>query len=284
MENRSDLAVSAEAGALVAAPQRPRRRYRQKLKTLTYVNLDQANGGIIRDLNETGVAIQALAPLRTNQQIHLRFELLNPRVRVETAGRVAWANTIGQAGVEFVNLPQRSQRLLKEWIFTQLLATAHQVSWDSIFIHHKRGEEATELRFSAAARPVIRLKPEEISSHALLDSKLQGDEKELRLEPLRLSWCPFPISPRGLSRLVDGLILTSAIFLFSVVAVALTHTFPPWPIALGLGIGATGMFVTLYWLLFVVWIGVTPGTRMAQLAASDSQNGKHEEEDRPRFR
>src|SRR5215470_4104215 len=71
----------------------PRRRQhpRYTLRSLAYVKLDQGNGGIVRDLTESGVAIQAVAPLRRGQEVTLRFDLLSPRARVEARGHVAWA-------------------------------------------------------------------------------------------------------------------------------------------------------------------------------------------------
>lgn len=280
MEYGSDPVTGAGTANAVIAARRPRRQYRQKIRALAYVNLDHANGGIIRDLSEAGIAVQAVSPLRTNQQVHLRFELLSPRIRVETAGRVVWADATGQAGVEFLDLPPRSRRLLKEWLFTQLLAMAHQAAWDSIFVHHGRGEEATELLFSASARPAIHLETEEVIS-----PRLHREEGENQPEKLRLLWCPVPISPGSLARLVDGLILFSAMLLFSVVSLAMTGVFPAWPIALAIALGITSTFALLYWFLFGIWIGATPGTYLARLASSDTANGMYpEEEERPRFR
>ena len=46
MEYRSDLATAESSEAAPA-----RRYYRHKVQNLAYVNLDQGNGGIIRDLN-----------------------------------------------------------------------------------------------------------------------------------------------------------------------------------------------------------------------------------------
>jgi len=57
----------------------PRSHYRHALRTLTYVTLDEANGGIIRNLNHEGVAVQAVAAPRVQQRIRLRFELRFPR-------------------------------------------------------------------------------------------------------------------------------------------------------------------------------------------------------------
>jgi len=277
MEYRSDLGTAEETSSAAVAPRRQRSHYRQKLHSLAYINLDHANGGIIRNLGEAGAAIQAVAPLRVNQQVHLRFELLSPHLPVEATGRVAWADPLGQAGVELLAIPQRSRRLLKDWLFTQLLAMAHQAAWGSIFIHGKRGEEAPELLFSSAPRPAIRLEPQEIGSPTPRD-------REDRPATLDVASCPVPISLRALSWLVDGLILLSAVLLFSLASLAMTHVFPAWPVALALELGVTSIFATLYWFLFVVWIGGTPGTRLAQFVGGDCNGMNLEEEDTPRFR
>ena len=78
------------------------RHYRHQIQTLAYVNLDQSNGGIIRNLGDSGMAIQAVAPLYVNQQVFLRFDLANPRVRLEATGRVAWADPVGRQGSSFL--------------------------------------------------------------------------------------------------------------------------------------------------------------------------------------
>src|SRR5215510_2976935 len=103
------MAFSTEAAAVCEAqPVARRRQYpRITLRSLAYVKLDHANGGIIRDLTESGIAIQAVGPLEPGQEVALRFDLLSPRVRIETRGRVAWADPGGQGGIEFSGLPPR---------------------------------------------------------------------------------------------------------------------------------------------------------------------------------
>src|SRR5271167_2365570 len=125
MKSRSNLVERQETKPTDVAPHNRRRPYRQKICTLAHVNLDTANGAILRDLSEFGIAIQTVTPLAPNQQVHLRFELPAPRVRIEAAGRIAWTDSWGQAGVQFLNLQQRSERLLKQWIFTQILSSVY---------------------------------------------------------------------------------------------------------------------------------------------------------------
>ncbi len=265
------MEVSAAASSspeVLADEPRPRRRYyRQKVQNLAYVRLDQANGGIIRDLSESGIAIQAVAPLRVNQEVSLRFELLNPRARVEARGRVAWADPLGQAGMEFLDIAERSRHMLKDWIFTQLMATAqHAERAESIFIHQKGTESATELTFSDEARPAIALQPDEEDSQA----------------SVQVLGSPFRISARGISRMVDSLVLLCAVLLFAIISLGMTNLFPTWPLAIALAVGITSMFAAVYWYLFAVCVGMTPGEHLARVAYGNV--GGAEEDELPRFR
>src|SRR5438034_8998016 len=116
----------------------PRRRQypRYTLRSLAYVKLDQGNGGIVRDLTESGIAIQAVAPMQPGQEISLRFDLLSPRVRVETRGRVAWADSNGQSGIQFDPLPVRLQKSIRDWLLLQMLSAASVSGRDTIFANY----------------------------------------------------------------------------------------------------------------------------------------------------
>src|SRR5580693_2191617 len=105
MKPQSNL-VESQGAELAGVPRNLRRPYRQKIRTLAHVNLDAGNGAILRDLSEFGIAMQTVTPLSLDQQVQLRFELPAPRVRIEAVGRIAWTDAWGQAGVQFLDLPQ----------------------------------------------------------------------------------------------------------------------------------------------------------------------------------
>ena len=153
MDSQPVLAVSGAAAFAHPAEDNQRRHYRHKIRTLAYVNVDSANGGILRDLSEFGIAMQATAPLLRGEQVQLRFALANPHVRIEATGQVAWTDPLGQAGIEFLDLPARSRRLLKEWLFTQILAEAYLFSpCDSVSDHSGGSQAEAGLLFSASPR------------------------------------------------------------------------------------------------------------------------------------
>ena len=101
--------------------------------TLAYVNLDHANGGIILNLNEHGMAVQAAAPVHAPAPVHVNFQLPGTRTFVEAAGEVCWASA-GHAGIQFVGLAEPERRKLKEALFDSLLtrcAAAHGVATEA---------------------------------------------------------------------------------------------------------------------------------------------------------
>jgi hypothetical protein len=250
--------------AVESEPQvHPRRRHypRQTLRSLAYVTLDEGNGGIIRDLTESGMAVQAVARLHPGQEVSLRFELLSPRVRVDARGRVAWADSSGQAGVQFFGVTARSQRSLRDWLLFQMLSAATISGRDSMF-------SAIEpaLSFSAAARPAIVVE----TPFAVEDS-----------ESSRVNWGFLSLSARIFSIFVDCLVLLCAVLLFSISSIAVMGGLPAWPLAAALFFTALTIFVAVYQILFSdLLYGATPGRRLAMLASN--QRG-HDGQDQ-RFR
>ena len=156
-----------QAASFPAQPARAHHRFAPR--TLTYVTLDEGNGGIIRNFNRTGVAVQAVAPLRLQQRVRVRFELRFPRLRVEVCGEVSWASTSGQCGIRFVDLPAGAGDQIDEWIFSNLLESAVYVADRSRSVFGASSgaqvvsispEEHDGLTLSPAPRPAIRLERE----------------------------------------------------------------------------------------------------------------------------
>ncbi len=253
------------------------RRYRHRINSLAYVKLDSTNGGVIRNLSEYGISIEAVEPLRMGQEVNLRFDLTNPRQRVEAKGRVAWENPQGYAGLEYLNLSIPLRRRLKEWIFTQLLATAELAGRGSIFAEPGISAEGQALTFSENPRRPIVLAIEPPT--AALAGVSQTDSPD----PREIS------SAQGVGTpwwLVDALILVCAVLLFLVIALGMTNSVPAWPVAVMLMLGVATAFAGLYWFLFPFWMGITPGEHLARLTTDDGADFSSDgsDQDRPRFR
>lgn len=77
---------------------------------------DKPVDGILLDLSETGMDILAAQPLRAAASVSGSFKLPGESTELEVRGETAWANPNGEAGVEFLDLPEKIQATLKKWI------------------------------------------------------------------------------------------------------------------------------------------------------------------------
>jgi hypothetical protein len=282
-----------------------RSHYRHELRTLTYVTLDEANGGIVRNLNHEGVAVQAVGPLRQQQRVRLRFELRFPRLRVETYGQVAWASSSGHCGIRFVDLPEPTGHQIDKWIFSNLLdAIAREAAHPRpIFgasvvsiVREENGddddaqndEQNDGLTLSAPPRRAIRLEPR-LAGRGQPQALHEHSEKEplnAVASPVhhpsahdpshyhpsqhdasaQLSWLSRPLSGRTLAWLVDSLVVIAALLLFALIFLSIAHELPRWRLALGAASAAAVLVTAAYWTLFTVFGGTSPGARLAQAA------------------
>ncbi len=235
---------------------RRRRHPRQTLRSLAYVTLDGGNGGIIRDLTESGIAVQVVAPLRPGQEMDLQFDLLSPRVRVEGRGRVLWANPGGQAGILFLDLASRTRRALRNWQLNQMFATAALSGRDSMF---SAVPFVRDLSFSIERRRAIiveSLEPPFVDSESL---------------PIRWKFLKFPA--RWFAMGIDAMLLLVAALLFAGSSIWIMGSLPPWPIAAVLFLTSSTIFVAVYELLFSELLArVTPGKRFAKLVAQEDES------------
>ncbi len=277
------LATRAEGEGREDAVRTPRQHFRHSLACLAYVRLDHANGGIIRNISLSGIGIQAVGRLHAGQVMHLRFELLRPKVRIEATGQVAWANEFGQAGITFLNLPPRPQRVLKEWLMTDLLAAASELAPGKAPILHPIDHivAADGLIVSDAPVPSITIGDSAASAG---ESDATSDSEGPAEMPLRFSWWPADISPGTFAGFVDFLVVASAVLLFSVIAIESTGIIPsPW-IGTAFAVFLAGAFGMIYYVLFTGLSGHTLGRKLARIAAEDLAWMNNSEEQSARFR
>ena len=251
--------------AVSSRAQQARTTHRHDLRMLTYVVLDEANGGVIRNLSHRGAAVQAVAALRAQQFVRVRFELRHPRLRVEARGQVMWANPSGQCGVRFIDLPPRMVRQINEWIFGNLLQTIpqHGGRVGSIFGSGLGVlSEEDGLIVTPSPRQVIQLETRTAVADVLPDERETAD------------WLSQPLSARGLAWMVDSLIMIAAFLLFSLMFLAIAHELPRWPLSLEVGLGAAIFIPSFYCVFFYAFGGASLGARLARLVGSGQKDGE----------
>jgi hypothetical protein len=291
-----------------------RLRHRHGVRTLTYVTLDQGNGGILLNVTRNGVAVQTVAAVRLGQRLQVRFELFAPRVRVNARGEVMWSTSSGRCGIRFLDLSAKSAHQLDEWTFAKLLEGASPLSHasESVFAASRANAlQAPAPRSSAAAHSPRQDQDEGLDAESDgSDDSAQSDSSDnliissarvrvidlpkpnLTSSPavpnpvafdgpasdpaLRLDWLSQPLSGRGLAWIVNGLVVTAAWLLFVLVFLSVLRDVPKWP-----GYMVTGAAIAvaaLYWGFFRMFAGASLGVKLAQLA--DARDQPEPEENR----
>ncbi len=258
-----------------------RAHHRQSLHTLTYVTLDEANGGIVRNLNHEGVAIQAVGALRLHQRVRVRFEVRHPRVRVDCQGEVAWADASGQCGIRFLDLSPQTIRQINEWVFGDLLDSIPSRTTSIFSAVSDAPAEGDGLLLSASARKVIQLQPQDTGGHSLPSWETDSDAPAFA--PIELDWLSRPLSGKQIAWTLNSLIVLAALLLFSLIFLAVTHELPRWPLDVEAGFGAVIFVIAFYWVFFRVLGGTSMGARLARMAGSDFSRDDNVE-DSARFR
>ena len=264
-----------------------RAQHRHELRTLTYVTLDQANGGIVRNLTNNGIGVQVVAAVRPKQQLRVRFELRYPRLHVETRAEVVWATFSGQCGILFLDMPPVLQQQVNQWIFGNLLEgiSLHAGPSESIFApRNGRGTQSDQKGNGNVATPgevgvddgllvsATPVKVIELPMHREPPEAVIREEDVVATPQPRSdqrAWLARPLTGRPLAWTVDALVVVASLLLFTFVFLSVTREAPPWPLASVAG--AALMMAGLYWVFFRLFAGRSLGARLARIAEPDAE-------------
>lgn len=99
-------------------PEKDRRLHaRQKIRSLSYVKMGDSNGGIVLNISEGGISVQAAAVLDPTEPVTMWLEIPKVRDRVEVTAEVAWlSGSKKEAGLRFVDLPESTLQQIRNWM------------------------------------------------------------------------------------------------------------------------------------------------------------------------
>jgi PilZ domain-containing protein len=85
--------------------------------SIAYVELGEGNGGVIANISEGGLAVQAAMALVEDSLPCIRFQLGPAKYRVQTRARVTWkSDSKKSAGLQFQDLPEEARAKISEYI------------------------------------------------------------------------------------------------------------------------------------------------------------------------
>jgi TonB family protein len=96
---------------------------RHPIRSLAYVELDEGNGGIILNIGEGGMSVQAVTSLMDDFLPEVRFQLAETESWIEAKARITWTSESRKlAGLEFIGLSAESQNRIREWLSRETFA------------------------------------------------------------------------------------------------------------------------------------------------------------------
>jgi TonB family protein len=109
-----------------------RRLPRLRLPSLAYVDVDADNGGILLNLSETGLALQAVAPFSGLTRVALRIQPPKPRKRLDLQAEITWlSESKKEAGLQFLELADNTRVEIANWISAEGGARGSRATSDS---------------------------------------------------------------------------------------------------------------------------------------------------------
>jgi CheY-like chemotaxis protein len=104
--------------------------------SIDYAGIEQQKATLV-DLAEDGMAVNFGKRMPPTCKIYFQFQLPGQPGTVRLSGQVAWQDWNGRAGVQFIDVPQTSRRVLTEWLKMNLSeATQRGLAAEPVEVEH----------------------------------------------------------------------------------------------------------------------------------------------------
>jgi CheY-like chemotaxis protein len=90
--------------------------------TIDYAGVERAKATLV-NLAEDGMSVNFGKKLPPTCKVYFQFQLPGQISNVRLSGQVVWQDWNGRAGIQFVDVPQGSRRVLQEWLKTNVAET-----------------------------------------------------------------------------------------------------------------------------------------------------------------
>ncbi len=107
-----------------------RRAVRHRVHSPAYASLSGSSRDAVLELceilniSESGMCIQASAPMPVNRLLPLVLDLSETGDRIHTTGHVAWSDESGKTGIRFPEMPEASREQLQRWLAANAASAA----------------------------------------------------------------------------------------------------------------------------------------------------------------
>lgn len=101
--------------------------------TVDYANVQQENATLV-DLAKDGMAIRFGKRFPPTSKVYFQFRLPEQATSVRLSGQVIWQDWNGRAGVQFIDVPKTSRRILDDFLSTNLPAETRQEQFSDVMV------------------------------------------------------------------------------------------------------------------------------------------------------
>jgi len=103
---------------------------------IDYAGMEQARATLV-DLAEDGMAVNFGKKLPPTCKVYFQFQLPGQMASVRLSGQIVWQDWNGRAGIQFVDVPQSSRKVLREWLGMNLRNSAkHELAVEQVEVEH----------------------------------------------------------------------------------------------------------------------------------------------------
>jgi CheY-like chemotaxis protein len=134
-----DRALSTLRAAQAVLYRDKRRNARASIHTqamIDYAGVEQARATLV-DLAEDGMGVNFGKTLPPTCKVYFQFQLPGQTATVRLSGQVVWQDWSGRAGIQFVDVPKSSRRVLGEWLKLNLEEAARMaLAAEAVEVEH----------------------------------------------------------------------------------------------------------------------------------------------------
>jgi CheY-like chemotaxis protein len=113
--------------------------------TIDYAGAEQSKATLV-DVAEDGMAVNFGKHMPPTCKVYFQFQLPGQTKTIRLSGLVVWQDWSGRAGVQFVDVPQSSRRLLSEWLQKNLSDAPRQESPSNSAVEHEEAKAEVEAK------------------------------------------------------------------------------------------------------------------------------------------
>jgi CheY-like chemotaxis protein len=131
-----DRAVSSLRAARAVMRKEKRKSARAAVHTqatIDYANVQQDRATLI-DLAQEGMQVQFGKKLPPTSKVYFQFKLPGQSASIRLSGQVVWQDWNGRAGVQFVDVPTSSRRLLTDYLGANLPSEARREQFPDVTV------------------------------------------------------------------------------------------------------------------------------------------------------